>query len=422
MKNKKALILLLIANIISGIAQGISMLAIPWFFAREGQLHMFIWFFIITNLFGLFWVPYAGTLIDKYSRKHVFLLTNLISGLILAIVCLIGFSQGDLSLPMVASVFVLTFLNYSIHYPNLYAFVQEITDREYYGKITSILEIQGQATNILAGVVAVLLLEGSKDGFVEILGFKMNVFAIFESWKIHEIILIDCLTYFVAFAVISMITFVAIGERKEENASLIERLKTGFTFLKNNRTTFLFGVVSYFIFVAVLIEGFYLGASYVSKHLEAAGDVYASSDIAYATGAIISGIFIRTIFRRVNIPLGIIILALLTSALFFVLFATKSQTIFYFMLFVLGVTNAGSRIMRVTYLFNNIPNQVFGRAASIFNICNILVRVSLLLLFSLSFFDQGNNVIYAFLTISVFLLLTVIILIVNYRKFDLKIY
>jgi len=412
----------LIANIISGIAQGISMLAIPWFFAKEGQLHIFIWFFILTNVIGLFWVPYAGTIIDKYSRKNVFLLTNLISGLILACVCILGYIQGGLSITMVAIVFVLTFMNYSIHYPNLYAFVQEITDKKYYGKVTSILEIQGQATNIMAGAIAVLLFEGSKNGIVKVLGVEINIHKIFESWQIHEIFLIDCITYFAAFGVIYMISFISIGERVEEQTSLVERLKTGLRFLNNNRTTFLFGVVSYFIFVTVLIEGFYLGAAYVSKHLQASGDVYASSDIAYAFGAIISGIFIRTIFKKISIPMGIIILSLITSALFLVLYATNSQTIFYYMLFVLGVTNAGSRIMRVTYLFNNIPNHIFGRAASIFNICNIIVRVSLLLLFSLSFFDEDNNVIYAVLTLSLFLLATASILISNYRKFDLKTY
>jgi len=398
------------------------MLAIPWFFAREGKLDVLLNFFIITNLIGLFWVPYAGTLIDKYSRKNVFLLTNLISGLVLASICALGYIQGDLSSIFVGLAFVLTFMNYSIHYPNLYAFVQEITDQKYYGKVTSILEIQGQATSILAGAVGVLLLEGSKNGIVEILGFEVNIFRSIEAWQIHEILLIDCMTYFVAFGVIYMISFVSMGERVEENNSMLDRLKTGMNFLNNNRTTFLFGVVSYFIFVTVLIEGFYLGAAYVNNHLEATGDVYASSDIAYAVGAILSGIFIRTVFKKINIPLGIIILTLVCSALFFVLFITNSQTIFYFMLFTLGITNAGSRILRVTYLFNNIPNQLFGRAASIFNICNILVRVSLLALFSLAFFDQGNNVIYAVLTLSVFLLLTAIILTVNYRKFDLKKY
>lgn len=398
------------------------MIAIPWFFAKQGELDTFIWFYIITNILALFWVPYAGTLIDKYNRKVVFQLTNLISGIMLLLICGIGYYHGGLSLYLVALVFVFTSMNYSIHYPNLYAFIQEITPQKMYGKITSILEIQGQATNIIAGAVAVLLLDGSKDGKIEILGMQINIFKIFESWEIHEIFLIDALTYIASFIIISMISFIALTDRKEENTSVIERLKTGMRFLNENKTTFLFGVISYFIFVTVMIEGFYLGAAYVSKHLQESGDVYASSDIAYSGGAIISGIFIRTIFKKINIPAGIIFFTLSTSVLFFVLYATNSNLIFYFMLFVLGLSNAGSRILRVTYLFNNIPNQLFGRAASIFNICNILVRIILLLLFSLSFFEQSNNVIYAFLTLSLFLFLTTLLLIVNYRKFDLKIY
>ena len=34
MKNKQAIILLFAANIISGLAQGISMIAIPWYFVK----------------------------------------------------------------------------------------------------------------------------------------------------------------------------------------------------------------------------------------------------------------------------------------------------------------------------------------------------------------------------------------------------
>ncbi len=422
MKNKKALILILITNIISGIAQGISMIAIPWFFAMKDELDTYIWFFIATNILALFWVPYAGTIIDKYSRKGIFQLTNLISGILLGIICYIGFNHDGLSLYMVALVFVMTFMNYSIHYPNLYAFIQEITPQKLYGKVTSILEVQGQATGIVGGVISVLLLEGSKDGTIQILGKTINVFSVFDAWEIHEIFLLDAITYLISFVLISMITFTALAERKEETTSVIERLKTGLRFLNENRTTFLFGVLSYFIFVAVILEGFYLGADYVSNHLHESGDVYASSDIAYSAGAIISGIFIRFIFKRMNIPAAIIILTLATSALCFILYASSSSIILYYMLFVLGLTNAGSRILRVTYLFNNVPNQLFGRAASIFNICNIFVRIIFLLLFSLTFFEHSNNVIYAFLTLSLFLLITALIMLANYKKFDLKIY
>ena len=69
MKNARAIRLLLFANFISGIAQGISMISIPLYFARN---HMSNWFniaYVMITVVSLFWSLYGGTLIDKYNRK-----------------------------------------------------------------------------------------------------------------------------------------------------------------------------------------------------------------------------------------------------------------------------------------------------------------------------------------------------------------
>jgi len=60
MRNKQAIILLFISNIISGFAQGISMIAIPWYFIHsldEGSL--FSIFYLATTFLILFWGLYA---------------------------------------------------------------------------------------------------------------------------------------------------------------------------------------------------------------------------------------------------------------------------------------------------------------------------------------------------------------------------
>ena len=74
MKNRKAIYLLFLANIISGMAQGISMLAIPWYFAEVSRTDFFWNFYLIITFITLFWGIYAGTLIDRYSRKNYLLL------------------------------------------------------------------------------------------------------------------------------------------------------------------------------------------------------------------------------------------------------------------------------------------------------------------------------------------------------------
>ena len=92
--------------------------------------------------------------------------------------------------------------------------------------------------------------------------------------------------------------------------------------------------------------------------------------------------------------------------------------IFYLMSFFLGLANAGIRVQRVTYLFMHVPNQVYGRAMSIFTQINTLFRILFLSLFSIAFFQKDDQIIYAFGILSVFLLLTIGVLIKNYQTLE----
>lgn len=396
------------------------MIAIPWYFAQKGMLDYFLTVYLLTNVVSLFWVPWSGTFIDKFDRKHVFMAITLIGGSILGLITIMGFQLGELPRILVAAVFLFTFLNYNIHYPNLYAFVQEITERKNYSRMTSLMEIIGQMSTISAGAISTLLLEGTTGGVFRIFGHPIDVGFELLPWKIHEIFLIDTLTYFVAMLIISLIRYTPIEVRKKETGSLTSRLKIGWNYLIQNKAIFWFGVLSYMVFLAMLMEAFYLGASYVKNHLGETGDIYANSKMSYALGAIFTGLTLKYLFNKLSIPLITIILTTGTAAIFLTQFLSKSITLFFIMLFFLGITNAGTRIARVTYLFRNVPNQFFGRAGSIFFLSNIVFRIGLLLIFKLAFFQLGNNIIYAYLITSCILVLAVFLLIYHYRSFDLS--
>lgn len=417
MKNTTALILLFIANSISGLAQGISMLAIPWYFARNGEMGKFGLIYVLTNIIALFWVPYSGTFIDRFNRKHIFLVICVVCGTLILSTAAWGFWQEGLPWYMVAMVFMLTFFNYNVHYPNLYAFIQEITEAKYYGQITSYIEIQGQLTAVLAGAGAAFLLEGNTDGLITIFGSEWQLPFVLEAWTIYEIFLLDACTYFAAFVIIYLIRYAPLAERAVEEGNAWEQLKVGYHYLKQNASVFLFGVASYSIFVTVLIEGFYSGALYVKEHLEAGGNVFATSEVFYAIGAVFSGLAIRRIFHRLSLPMSVIIMTIVTAMLYAVLTFSASISIFYWMLFILGMTNAGTRIQRTTYLFANIPNQVYGRAASIFFLTNISFRIFFLSIFALPFFQTGHQVAYTFGILSLFLILAALVLIYYYPAF-----
>ena len=418
--NRAAIILLFIANAISGIAQGISMIAIPWYFAQQGLLLKFGWVYILATILSLFWVPISGSIIDNYDRKKIFLYLTAIVGATIAIISSTGFIFGPLPWFVVGFVFILTFLNYNLHYPCLYAFIQEITESDRYAKMSSILEVIGQITTIGAGAAATLLLEGSENGQMNIFSIPINIGFDLKAWDIHEIFFLDSITYFVAFLIIYSIRYVSLKERTKEPGSMIERIQTGWNYLKSDKAILWFGVLSYSVFLALLLEAFYLGVSYVNNHLGEGGDVYANAKIAYSLGAIFVGLSIRFIFKKFSIPLIIVSLTFLTSIVFLVLFSFKSVLIMFVMLILLGIANAGTRIARITYLFKNVPNQFFGRAGSVFFLWNVVIRVILMAFFSLAFFQIENNIVYAYFILSVILFISTSLLIIHYKSFDLS--
>ena len=92
MKNKQAVFLLFLANIISGIAQGISMIAIPWYFVKiVSRPIIFSNSYLLITFFTLFWGLYAGTLIDRYSRKKLFIIINIVCGILIGGIAFYGF-------------------------------------------------------------------------------------------------------------------------------------------------------------------------------------------------------------------------------------------------------------------------------------------------------------------------------------------
>jgi len=415
MKNLSAILLLFLANSISAVAQGISMIAIPWYFAELAQMELFAMVYIGVTVLSVVWGPYAGTLIDKYNRKTIFMALNIVMGILLMLISGWGFYQGHLQWQWVGLVFALTFLNYNIHFPAVYAFAQEIVDPSWYGKLSSYLEIQHQFTTVLAGALAAMLLEGAADGTINLFGFKMETSLEIAAWEIQEIFLLDASTYFIGFFIIGLIKYEPVLKRYKESGGIIQQFKVGITYLKEHKGISIFGVASFSVFLCMIVSHFYLVPIYVKNHLGEQGDVYAAGDMYYATGAIFSGITIRHLFKNRSIYFSVTAMTLLAASVFFVLGLSTSLIVFYAMIFLLGVTNAGVRIQRITYLLNKVPNQVYGRANSIFFISHVLFRVFFLSLFSLPLFLTADNIIYAFYIFAGFLLAAALVLIF-YRK------
>ncbi len=418
MKNQHSLNLLFTANGISGFAQGISMLAIPWYFTKaQSGTYFNISYGIITAIV-LFFGLYAGTLVDRFSRKANFLANNLVCGMLILAISLGGYVQGGLSDFWVMAVFGITMLNYNIHFPTLYAFGHEITEPQFYNKVNANIEVVGQSTSILSGAFAALLIEGVTAGEGKLFGFKVNMPFEIMRWEIWEIFLLNAITYFVAAMLVMMIQYKPILKPKVHIGTIWERVVTGFTYLNKHRLLLVFGLFSYSVFAMLLVEIHAVLPGYIERHLNEHGSVFAAADLIYAMGALCAGLFVNKVFSSSNATRAVIILTLVTATIFFWAFASQNVFIIYVVSLILGFTNAGIRVLRLTYLFNHIPNELMGRVNSIFNMMNVLTRTLFIFLFSLPFFTFGNHMIWAYLVMAVFLLLSGMVLIVNYTKLN----
>jgi len=392
------------------------MLAIPWYFAKNlNAASTFATIYAVATFITLFWGLYAGTIIDRFPRKNIFIGICAASALVLLSISSYGFINGSIPMFGVAFVFCFTLFNYNIHYPTLYAFGQEITEKENYSKTNSLLEVMGQSINVFSGAIAVLLIEGIN---VDIWGHNIQI----QSWEIHEIFLMDGITYIIAMSLIYFIKYVPTVVNVISKEPVLVRLKEGIQYLKKRPAIFHFGNASYTVFIFVLISTHLLWPIYVEKHLGELGNIYAITKMNYAAGALFAGFFISLIFRKSNIILSIIVLTIIALIAFFVLSVTHSIYVLFGLAVSLGIANAGIRIQRITYLFNHVPNNIIGRTNSVFQSINILLRSIFIGLFSWTFFSEGSNITWAFVIAGGVTVLSLLPLIFNYTKLrDLKI-
>jgi hypothetical protein len=86
---------------------------------------------------------------------------------------------------------------------------------------------------------------------------------------------------------------------------------------------------------------------------------------------------------------------------------------------VLGVANSGVRVLRVTWLLQEVPGEVLGRVNSVISMLNVVIRVSFLALFSSVYFTEGGHADQAYGIMGIFVLACALVVLV-FRKPILK--
>jgi DHA3 family macrolide efflux protein-like MFS transporter len=300
------------------------MLAVPWYFSAQVDASIFQKIYFIVTLISLFWGLIAGTLVDRYNRKQIFVWINIVGLITFSIATILGFVLSDYHWIIPAVVYAITFFIYNIHFPALICLCTRDYSRIGIWKVTSKLEIQGQLTWTIAGGVAALLISGTAAS-----SFMAFPIPAIKAWPIHWIFLIDACTYICSLYLIYKISIAKNEHKIIDTDSLGQRLKTGFSYLKKHPLVFIFGNASLAVFVCIILQATLTNPTYVKEHLHASGAVYAWSDMFFSGGALLAGFFSTRLLGENKPILSIAYMSVVAAAMFvFQVFNTNLSLFF----------------------------------------------------------------------------------------------
>ncbi|MHC0036852.1 MFS transporter [Pseudoneobacillus sp. C159] len=379
---------ILMANLLSSIGSGITMIAVPWLLVSKGDgAVIFGYATIVMTLINFIMAPFIGQWVDRYSRKRLLMI-----GETVGFVLILGFAiQGILGVEYTNWHYMILYgtgsFYYNLFYPGMFAFNQEIFPKSAYKSLNGAMEIQGQLSSVIAGAVAAMLLG------------KINL-----EW----ILLFDAFTYISAFCFFWAIPYTARTFTITRGDSFGQKLTEGYRYMKLRPKLFLFLLASFVPFIGVMVTN-YLFPVYLVDVLKVEGSIYGAQSMVYGIGAVLAGIMIPYMVKKFGNENSIVITTLLYTVGINIILMTKAIPVFLVIIALLAFGNAGTRVARNTYLMDHIPNQIVGRVDSLFRTIGLAIRVVLLSTFTL--INSSFDVHYSFYLLAFILILSFFVVI-----------
>lgn len=358
MLKDRRMMFLMIANILSSIGSGITMIGVPWLLVnRSGGSEIFGYATLASTIILFFLSPHIGVYIDRISRKKMLLGSEVVGGSVTLLFALWGLSAGHFETWQLIVIYFSGSLYYNVHFPTQFAFTQEIFSKEQYKTLNSILEVQNQSTSMIAGGLASLLIDH-----------------IDFAW----ILLADAMTYFLGFGLFLLIPYIKNRSVTANGAvSMWSNIREGFAYLKTRPLLVMFFLCALMPFLCVMV-GNYLYPVYITSVLHGGANVLGAADMIFAIGAVVAGLTVPLLMQRLGSYYTTILSFVIFSLSIVFFYAFPIVSIFLLFKTLNGWGNAGSRVARNTILMEMVPNHLIGRVNSFFNTVGMGMRVLLI--------------------------------------------
>lgn len=348
------------ANSLSAIGSGIVMITIPWLLIQESGGDALFGYVAMSSTFIMFLLtPFIGQSIDRFSRKSLLLFNEGLGIIIIGLMVIWGFTGNTYSSFHYIIIYITGTFYYLLFYPTMFAFNQEIFQKDHYKALSGTMEIQGQLTQVIAGAAA--------SFFIEVISLK---------W----ILLVDMLSFVGAFVLFLCVPYVK-KTNVIEKVPLKKQVLEGIHFMKGRPKFFWFLLATYMPFIGVMM-GNYLIPVYISDILKASGSVYAVEGMMYGVGAIVAGVGIPIMMKYVKIEISILLTMFFYTISITAMVIEPSVLMLYSLAIFHAIGNAGTRVARNVLMMEEVPNEIIGRVDSLFRFIGTGIRVLLLMMFT----------------------------------------
>jgi MFS family permease len=357
----RRVLLLVLANFSSAVGAGIAGISITFLILdKDSGEEILGSMFLAITIILFFLSPYIGVIIDRYSRKKLFLFNQMIGFCLVTPIAIWGLINGYYYTWQLVVMLFTSPLYFALHFPTLLAFVQEIFDKSTYKSLSGIMEVESQAATLGAGGLAGILIGVIDYPFI---------------------FLFDGLTYLISFLLVTSIPYVKKDSNEEVKvrfwSGYLKDILEGFYFLKRRPLLILFLLCSLMPFLTVMVAN-YLKPIFIDNVLNGNANILGFSSMTYALGAIAAGISVPYILNKLQSFWTLIVAISLFTLSIFSMVWLPMTIIFLIMTIFQGWGNAGTRVVRRTLMLELIPNKIIGRVNTFFNTIGLLFRIAVL--------------------------------------------
>jgi len=375
----------LLADLISQFGAGMTMSAMSWFILdKSGSNQLVAAAFGVNILSGILMSIFAGTIVDKFSKKTTVIFSLLLRAVLVTapmiLLSLYGFNKYFLFLLALNNG-----LGWNLYFPASKGLLQEITSKKDLIKMNSGAEITMQVGLFSAGAVA--------GGLYKVFGFNL-------------ILILSTILFILGSLLINSIKVEKKIASSEPSASFVQLFKEGISYLASNRFIFLFGLTMFIPFVAASCYSVAL-PGFVNKVLQSDSSIYGLVSMSYGIGAIIAGLTVMSLSKKFSQKALIIGGFVIGIGCGLVMFLTKSIAVTLTITMLCGICGPGIRTIMYSVIMEIVPKTHLGRIMSVWNILSLTLQVAVT--YSIGRTMDNISVSYGFLFYSLIMIIGFVI-------------